>query len=203
MTSSKRAPNYFVAVSEDGSVGLSSGASYGYINGFNSAASLKGEFSDWIFAKGVNEGFLQSAPTKITDPPTAVTMMGFGAWSGTGDIWLGVPIAAAGWRTFGVSLTSSLSHDLNVSAYLVPEINDPAGFLGSNITVVGGPLFAFPVIPAATILTASNGGPLVFAGGGTDGGLFTAFPQNYLLIRFQKTTTPTSGNIRIGIARQR
>lgn len=178
-------------------------ADYGYIIGFNSAAFKKGNTEDWVFGKGVNEGVLLSAPITIDTQALAVSTLGFAAWSGTNDVWLGVPIAADGWRTFGVSLTSSLSADLNVSAYLVPEINDPNGFLGSNITVVGGPLFAFPVLPVDTILAASNGGPLIFAGGGSDGSLFTAFPQNYLVVRFQKTTTPASGNIRVGISRQK
>lgn len=181
---------------------VNAGFTYGYVAGFNGASSLKGDYSDWLAGKGPTEGILATAPVKgfptLTD---AVNLLSAPAWSSADPVWLAVPIARSGFRTFGVHLTGGLNQDLNVSAWLVPEIADVNGFAGTNLATAGG-LFATPVI-TGELLVKSNAATLAFGPNGKDFSVGSMSPAGYLLIKFAKTTTPTSGNIRVGIARQK
>lgn len=180
---------------------------WGYINGFvnqtTPSNSLRGEFSDWRFARGATEAALALPASggtgqAIAVPADAATFLSAPAWNSASPIWLAFPVAAAGYRTFYASLTSSLNVDLNISAWFMPEIDN--GLLGINLSTAGGPLFAAPII-ADEILSVVV--PLPFGPGGKDLTLFSSCPQGYVVVRLKKTSaTPTAGNVRVGISRQ-
>ena len=174
---------------------------WGYVNGFGGATGILGDdigYRDWKVAKiadGSNDEASLSTVGKYIDSVTdATTYFSFGAFNGTNKIWLAVPIAVSGYRTFRVNITSSLNTDQNIYAYLVPNID---GLIPSNIATS---LFAHTILTAEPLSTS---GFLEFGPGGKDLSVFYAGPQGYLLIKFVDVAGPTSGNLRVGIERQK
>lgn len=187
---------------------VDAGWNYSYINGFNGASSLRGDYGDIRFAKGASESALAlpaygGTQVRIKTAADAVTMLSSPAWGTSVPVWIAFAVAAEGYRTFRVSLTSSLNQDLNVSAWMVPDI-DTNAFVGVNLTSSGGPLFADPVITAEILNNVNNAPqPLAFGPAGKDNFGFSGWPLGWCLIKLTRTTAPTAGNIRVGIARQK
>jgi len=173
---------------------------WGYANGYGGASGIKGDVSDWLFAKGTDESALANGTTLYAGIATSqiAQFLGFQGVSTSGSTWIAVPIAAAGYRTFRVNMTGNLNQDVNVTGWLMPDANGE--FNGINISTSGGPLFAQAVVTAEVL---NSSAPLQFGPGGKDLTVFYAGPIGWLVLQIAKTTNPTSGNLRVGVERQR
>lgn len=169
---------------------------YGWAAGANNATSFKGDLTDILFAKGDTEVALKTGT--ILNPSStgsAVPFLGFSAFSNGQATWVGVPIAAKGYRTFHVAINSSMNQDFDISAYLLPEI--AGDFNGGNISnrLLMQTLFTSEIL--------SNGATIDFGPGGMDNQVYSAWPQGFLVVKIAPTTIPTSGVLRFGVERQK
>ncbi|WP_303984666.1 hypothetical protein [Niallia circulans] len=177
-------------------VSASSQYTYGWVAGANNVTSFKGNLTDFIFAKGENEGSLgRGVVLNPSNPASAVPYLGYLAFTSGQPTWIGIPIASKGFRTFHASLQSSMNQDFDISAYLLPEIS--GDFNGGNIAnrLLIQTLFTSEIL--------SNGATLNFGPGGIDKQLYSPLPLGYLVIKVSPTTIPTDGVLRFGVERQK
>lgn len=169
---------------------------YAWAAGIVNTTSFKGDLSDILFAKGANEGSLKSGT--ILNPASTGSAMPFLSYAAFTDLqptWIGVPIASKGYRTFHVAINSNLNQDLNISAYLLPEI--AGDFNGGNIAN----RLLMQTLLGEEIL--SSGATIDFGPGGLDRQTYSAWPCGYLVIKISSVNAPTSGAIRFGVERQK
>ena len=170
---------------------------WGWVNGTGTGATnLRGETTDWRMAKGANEKTLALTETgvNLSSAQIGYDHLNYTSFEGGIDTWVGIPLAASGYRSFRVNMQGNLDVDCNISAYLHPEID---GLLNGQNIAMG--------LLSQTILNNEifSGSSFQFGNKGFDPLDYNTWPSGFLVVRISPATIPTSGSIRLGIERQK